>query len=437
MQAAVLKTHPTVPNERHETPDWEDAVRSELDRVLQSRAFRGSHRSQGFLRYVVEKTLTSQLSDLKERHLAVELFGRSPTANLAEDTIVRVSAREVRRRLQQYYASDEGSGASVQIHLPPGSYVPEFRCAESRLESVQDPAADNGDAVAAHSTGRWLLPRWGVWALASVAILALAGWAFRPKAAVGPEAALAELFWQPVMSSGEGVLIGVPHPIVYYPSVRAIRESAKRQPPQEIPLQRPLALDPDELSGADFVAVQDQYVAFGDLLAVSHLHAMLALQKKSVRLRSSSKLDPAELKETPSIQIGAYSNPWTLELGRNLRFRFSRTQDGRSCILDTAHSGRLWALPTFMSDGAAGQDYLLITRLLSGQLGQPAVLVAGLKQFGTGAGGQLLSNPQQLASVLRTIENVRWQKANLQMVLEMRVIGNTPAAPRLVAWHVW
>lgn len=437
MQATLRKIPAAAPDSGDEAPVPEEAVRSELGRILQSSAFRGSQRSQGFLRYVVEKTLASQWSDLKERNLAVELFGRPPEVNLAEDTIVRVSAREVRRRLQQHYASAEGARAALRIHLPPGSYVPEFRRPEARPEPVDDPPGRGAEPVAAPSARRRRSPSRIAWALASAAFLGLVVWAFWRNAGISPEAALAELFWRPVMSSGREVLIGVPHPIVYYPSVRALRESAKRQPPREIPLQRELALPLGELAGSDFVPVQDQYVAFGDLLAVSHLHAMLAARKKSVRLRLASKLDPADLKETATIQIGAYSNLWALELGRNLRFRFSRTQDGRSCILDTANPGRLWALPTITSDGAADQDYLLITRLVSGQWGQPAVLAAGLKQFGTGAGGQLLSNPPRLGALLRSLENVPWRKANLQMVLAMRVIGSTPATPQLVAWHVW
>ena len=39
----------------------------------------------------------------------------------------RVGAREVRRRLAQYYATPEGGASEVRIDLPSGSYVPEFR----------------------------------------------------------------------------------------------------------------------------------------------------------------------------------------------------------------------------------------------------------------------------------------------------------------------
>ncbi len=437
MQAAIQKFPPTGLNAGHRASPPKEMVRCELERILQSSAFRGSHRSQEFLRYIVEKTLVPQLSDLKERHIAVELFGRPPAANLAEDTIVRVTAREVRRRLQQFYASPEGAGAVLQIHLSPGSYVPEFELVEPGIEVLRPIAEEKGEGAAPRPSRRRLFPRLAAWALAPAVIAVVLAWPELREAGASREAALAESFWRPVIHSGEEIVIGIPHPIVYQPSLRALRESARRQPAQEIPFQRPLALRPEELNGADFVAVQDQYVAFGDLLAASHLHAMMAVRQKRVRLRSASKINPADLKEAPSIQIGAFSNSWTLELGRDLRFRFSRTQDGRSCILDTATPGRFWALPTLTSDSAADQDYLLITRLRSGRWGQPAVLVAGLKQFGTGAGGELLSNPRRLGEVLRSIGDVRWPEANLQIVLETRVMEKTPSAPQLVAWHVW
>lgn len=425
------------PNGREEIRVPAELVRAELQRILQSPAFRGSHRSQDFLRYVVEKALASQLTELKERHIAVDLFGRPADANLAEDTIVRVSAREVRRRLEQYYSSPEGAGTEWQIHLPAGSYVPEFRHIQRPPEASQLPE-DNASAPLPLKAGRhpgMLRRRW--WLLPVAGIMALAGFAAWRHNTSSAEASAADRFWQPVLSAGQEVLIGVPHPIVFHPSIRVSRESAKRQLPLDIPLQRPLALRPDELTGSDFVEVQDQYVAFGDLIAASNLQGFFALEGKRVKLRLASKVDLADLKETPSVQIGAYTNRWTLELSRNTRFRFRYTEDGRACIEDTASPGKQWALPVLTSDGTSDLDYLLITRLLSGSSGQPAILVAGLKQFGTGAGGQLLAETQQLGTILLRIGDGRWSASNLQLLLEMRVIGNTPSPPHLVAWHIW
>src|SRR5215467_3621248 len=106
-----------------------EAVREALSRVLASTEFRASKRSQEFLRYVVEHTLSGQSDLLKERTIGIEVFGRSTDYEPAEDATVRVKAGEVRKRLGLYYA-EQGVHDPVRIELPSGTYVPEFRTAD-------------------------------------------------------------------------------------------------------------------------------------------------------------------------------------------------------------------------------------------------------------------------------------------------------------------
>src|ERR1043165_7490091 len=99
------------------TPNPEE-VRRQLQNILASPAFHGSKRCQQFLEYVCEKFLEGQPGALKERTIAVEVFGRHPDSDLAEDTIVRVGAREVRKRLAQYYVTADGMAAEIRLDLP-------------------------------------------------------------------------------------------------------------------------------------------------------------------------------------------------------------------------------------------------------------------------------------------------------------------------------
>jgi hypothetical protein len=101
-------------------------VRAHLRDVIESRALKGSRRSQEFLKFIVDRSLDGRFDSLKERIIGVELFDRNPAYDTAEDAIVRVTACEVRRRLAQYYA-DLGVHAEFRIDLPAGSYIPEFR----------------------------------------------------------------------------------------------------------------------------------------------------------------------------------------------------------------------------------------------------------------------------------------------------------------------
>jgi hypothetical protein len=53
-------------------------VREQLDRILASPVLRNSKRYPSFLKYIVERTLEGQGDSLKERTIAVEVFGRPP-----------------------------------------------------------------------------------------------------------------------------------------------------------------------------------------------------------------------------------------------------------------------------------------------------------------------------------------------------------------------
>jgi len=103
------------------------AVRAELNRLLDSAAFRNSKRCKEFLTYIVEHTMTGESGTLKERSIGVDLFRLSHDFDTGQHTIVRVTASEVRKKLAQHYVAENGSCHPVKIDLPPGSYSAEFR----------------------------------------------------------------------------------------------------------------------------------------------------------------------------------------------------------------------------------------------------------------------------------------------------------------------
>ena len=98
-----------------------------LAAVEASQAFRGSPRHRALLRFMVEHMVAGDLAALKETVIAIAVFGR-PVARFDPklDSIVRVEARRLRRRLDAYHAG-EGREATLRIELPVGSYVPSVR----------------------------------------------------------------------------------------------------------------------------------------------------------------------------------------------------------------------------------------------------------------------------------------------------------------------
>jgi TolB-like protein len=122
-----------------------DQVRQQLDRILASDVFAGGGRAASLLRYLVTRTLEGEGDRLKEYVVGVELFERGDDFDPRTDTIVRVEARRLRARLDDYY---RGPGASdlVRIEIPRGSYAAMFAASPTPL------VADVGRTVPANGS---------------------------------------------------------------------------------------------------------------------------------------------------------------------------------------------------------------------------------------------------------------------------------------------
>jgi hypothetical protein len=102
-----------------------EAERAELDALLNSETFGRVGNVAKTLSYVCEKYFDGSTDDVKEYDIAVHGLGRSKDFDPRIDTIVRVTAHFLRRRLEHYYQT-EGAEHAVHIYLPPGRYVPKF-----------------------------------------------------------------------------------------------------------------------------------------------------------------------------------------------------------------------------------------------------------------------------------------------------------------------
>lgn len=95
-----------------------------------------------FLQFVTEAALSGNQT-LKETTIGVEVFSRAPAYDSSVDPIVRVEARRLREKLQQYYDRD-GRNDQIVVYLPKGGYTPSF---EFRVAAVA-PAGGASSPVA-------------------------------------------------------------------------------------------------------------------------------------------------------------------------------------------------------------------------------------------------------------------------------------------------
>jgi len=102
-----------------------DERRALIGRVAASAQFRRSARLRDFLLYVGNQSLKQGCPEIHEQEIGAKVFGRSSSYDRSQDNIVRVNATELRKRIDQYFAT-EGAQETLVLEIPRGAYKPVF-----------------------------------------------------------------------------------------------------------------------------------------------------------------------------------------------------------------------------------------------------------------------------------------------------------------------
>jgi hypothetical protein len=384
-------------------------IRACLGKIVASPAFKASTRPKQFLTFVVEKTLEGCPQEIKERTIGTEVFGRTADFETSGDSIVRVNANEVRRRLAQYYR-DLPQDDPVQIRLPQGSYVPEFVFpSEAPLPSAALVAPPKGG-------------RRRMWVAGGVLLLvvagAIVGWRSRPSG-------LAR-FWSPVLDQEVA-------PILCLPSTNTFQlrndQSLQTSPPKTGQIL--------DLDSASFVAFHDWHTSLPVLQATVAVSGVLQRMGRTPLIRIGDDLKMDEIRGHPIIAIGSFSNSWTQQNVAGLRFTFDRGASGtdRPSIRDAKNPQRIRSLNSIFP-AAQGTDYAIVTRTFDPVTREPFISLAGLHSFGCQIAGEFVSQASLWEDLVRRAPR-GWQKMNLQVVLETKVIGTTTGTPKIDDFYFW
>lgn len=402
------------------------AVQQQLEKLLATSLFHSSKRYPSFLRFVVARALAGQTDQLKERVLGVELFERSPDYDTNTDPIVRVTAAEIRKRIELYY-QDPKHSQEIRLFLPSGSYAPQFSwpghpggIPPKTLElttshplkiNVSRGLARNSEAAPARDAflnRKHLALILGAVALAVVA--AGAWYASRPSAL--------RQFWDPFVKSSEPVLFCIADQS-QYSSIR-LRDAA--DPQRETTLSDSMVT-----------------IIIDDVSPLVNLAGMLRTYGKTYRVLGEASTSLTDLRRGPSIFIGAFDNSWTLRLTGPLRFHFANDAAmTQFWIEDRANPGKHeWVLDRSQQQQTGTyKDYAIVGRLLDPNTDQYVVVAAGIGRGGTVAAGEFLVDQHRMEELLKQVPS-DWKRKNLEIVLETQVIEGRSGPPRISAVHVW
>jgi hypothetical protein len=131
--------HPTWKTNLHGTAD--DSRWQLVQRIVSSRSLGRSPLLSSFLLYVCDRHLRGKASEITEQQIGVHVFGRMEGYNSNDDNIVRNYARTLRKRMEDYFAS-EGQDEELRVDIPRGAYIPVFTLKQGERARPEREGAD-------------------------------------------------------------------------------------------------------------------------------------------------------------------------------------------------------------------------------------------------------------------------------------------------------
>ena len=427
------------------------AVRAELEMMLMAPFFAQSNRCKSFLTYVVLQTLSGNASQLKERTIGISVFGRANDYDTGETSIVRVTANEVRKRIGQYYRESE-LAHPIQIELPRGSYVPEFKVQPLRRNrTAGEPAAlidssdqvvsavdipvsqipvpamprafdlDLSDEAASGTPGKHRDRRTWVYVAALILLLASAVtvpgvWRFRTPNPKGPQ------IWDAFSHSNTPVLLCIDTHDLHLPSAPS---------------------SPDGQSFVDLV-LHKQIISLDDAAVLSSMAAVLGKKSIPFRVVGAEQTSLTEFRRQPVILIGAIDNKWTIRLTQNLRYRIQisnapgsgSNKEPIASIVDSEHpDNSAWTVDLSVPYGAWKNDYAIVARMDDPTTGVPVLIEAGLGNDGSVAASELVVSGALVPALAN--EPHCMNKSNFEAVIGTDIIDTRPGPPHILRMNCW
>src|ERR1700677_1187554 len=108
---------------------------AQVQRIIQSKAFRTSEVHRNLLHYLAEKSLSGTADSLKEYTVGLDVFAKPASYDPRQEAVVRMHVARLRQKLAEYYRT-EGTDDPVIVDVPKGGFRVTFEVRESVPEPV-------------------------------------------------------------------------------------------------------------------------------------------------------------------------------------------------------------------------------------------------------------------------------------------------------------
>lgn len=443
MGSATDKEH----EEALEIPEKESSVDLSLDprwqlveRIAQSELLQKSTRLPRLLLYLARHTISGDRRKLTEQAIGQAVFGKGHRYDPAEDSSVRVYARQLRLRLHEYYHS-LGIHEELIVSIPKGGYALDFSpAAPSQSVPESPPAAEPApiDPPGTRSTSTILLGSLSV-LLLIVAIFLGLGW-YR---------AASEL-----ASAVPWPLSSVIHKGMQATLVTADAGFALRMlGDQEVPLDSYIdhsylqPILPKHMSENESIVLHyfdsTRIASDADVKAAAVISSLAGPYAENLAIRSARDINANDLTHGNFIFLGSKtSNPWVELLDSRMNFQIVENgpHGSRYVLNRDPHSGEKKIYQSeSMGTLESGDDYAVIALLPAKTGVGSSLLLEGVRMEGTEAAIALLRSDAgraRLQDKLASLNNGKTPQY-FEALLHAQSVAGATISVDVIAARIW
>ncbi len=416
--------------------------RRALSRVLASRHFNKAPLLSAFLSYVCEASLADENIRITEQNIGVRVFRRPSDYDPGLDNIVRNYARQLRRRLDGYYA-DEGRGETCVIDMPRGGYAAIFRHRPVESFSVVSPMpaafkveTEDGSEQQVVSNSAIDAPRtftrnrkadlialtFCVTALCGASGFAV--WHFDHIPAKSPLYRL----WSQIFQADRDTVV-VPADVGF-----VILQQLNNRTYNLAEYESWSRVEPYDHVYMSFLKAQ-KYTSMLDLDTVSRLQQLPEAVASRFLIRAPRSLSTEDLNNDNVILIGSnYSDPWMEFFERSLNFHFvNQPQAGRFWIENTHPKAGEAAIYENKTRNMTHETYGVIALLGNLSKSGHVLIIEGLDGPGTEAAVGLLLQRDPMRGILQQATRPDGSLGNFEILLAATSVDNRATGTHIVA----
>ncbi len=430
-----------------------DPRRALVARIVASPGFCRAPQLQEFLAYIAERSILNEIDQVTEQVIGTEVFKRKPGYSTGDDNIVRTYARQMRKRLDEYF-STVGAAETLVVSIPKGGYAVEFRSRELLREANPIPHIDlltsdphpaianfpeiqnplHGSIVKAgpwFASWKFVLPV----AMCLTFISVIVAYRLGQRTVRDESTPALHAFWSGVL--GQNRTIIVPDDTGLTIAVGLIQQEVTPEEYVDGQYRKVLAERFPTLINWDRPFAH-RYTDLVDLLAVNRLARMPELSRQPTTIRYARDLRPEELNDGNAILLGgSNANPWVTLFDRDFNFSIRFEPVERSFAIENRNpqAGEVKTYP--YAPYSASQAYygLVAVRPNFKNTGN-VLLLEGVTNSGLQSAVDFCLDEHLVGELLKSVLNKNGTIKPFEVLVRTTAVGSTPTRVEVVGMRV-